>query len=179
MAKAAAALAKAAALVKAATLAKAAALAKAKAAAAAYKQEKKEQAIRRNAESKRQHHIAQAAKWQAEIDAVSSAVRNDWMQIPLETKAKYGCKVKNAQVCFYYGKKRAATPPHTLNMIARLLAAGVVESSAEQVTVNHIAYDYPTKYVRKNLRERHKSADPANQDHVDTLASMLRRAERI
>ena len=113
-----------------------AATAKAKAARAA-RQKQKEQAIRRNAESKRQHHIAQAAKWQAEIDAVSSAVRNDWMQIPLETKAKYGCKVKNAQVCFYYGKKRAATPPHTLNMIARLLAAGVVESGADQVTVNH------------------------------------------
>ena len=170
MAKAAAALAKAAAVAKAAT-------AKVKAAEAAYKQEKKEQAIRRNAESKRQHHIAQAAKWQAEIDAASSAVRNDWMQIPLETKAKYGCKVKNAQVCFYYGRKRAATPPHTLNMIARLLAAGVVESGADQVTVNIIPYDYPSKYIRKN--DRHKSADPANQVHVDTLADMLRRADRI
>ena len=159
-----------------------AATAKAKAAAAKrqwlqqQKQEKKEQAIRRNAESKRQHHIAQAAKWQAEIDAVSSAVRNDWMQIPLETKAKYGCKVKNAQVCFYYGKKRAATPPHTLNMIARLLAAGVVESGADQVTVNHIEYDWSTKNQRKY---KCKSADPANQDHVNTLADMLRRAERI
>ena len=91
----------------------------------------------------------------------------------------YGYRVKNAQVCFYYGEKLRAKTPDTLNMIARLLAAGVVESGAEQVTVNHIAYDYPSKYVRKNLRDRHKSADPANQDHVDTLASMLRRAERI
>ena len=115
------------------------------------KQEQKEQAIRRNAESKRQHHLAQAAKWQAEIDAMSSAVRNDWMQIPLETKAKYGYKVRNAQVCFYYGEKLCAKTPDTLNMIARLLAAGVVESGADQVTVNHIPYDYPSKYVRKNV----------------------------
>ena len=86
--------------------------------------------------------------------------------------------MKNAQVCFYYGEKlRAKTPD--LNMIARLLAAGVVESGADQVTVNIIPYDYPSKYVRKNDRDRHKSADPANQDHVDTLADMLRRAERI
>ena len=128
-----------------------AATAKAKAARAA-RQKQKEQAIRRNAESKRQHHLAQAAKRQAESDAISSAqaakrqaesdaissaVRNDWMQIPLETKTKHGYKVRNAQVCFYYGVKRAATPPHTLNMIARLLAAGVVESGADQVTVNH------------------------------------------
>ena len=153
-----------------------AATAKAKAAAAKRQQEQKEQALRRK-ESKRQHHLAQAAKWQAEIDAMSSAVRNDWMQIPLETKAKYGCKVRNAQVCFYYGVKRAATPPHTLNMIARLLAAGVVESGADQVTVNHIPYNYPSKYVCKN--DRHKSANPANQDNVDTLVDMLRRADRI
>ena len=127
-----------------------AATAKAKAARAA-RQEQKEQAIRRNAErqqeqkeqalrrkeSKRQHHLAQAAKWQAEIDGMSSAVRNDWMQIPLETKTKHGYKVRNAQVCFYYGEKLCAKTPDTLNMIARLLAAGVVESGADQVTVNH------------------------------------------
>ena len=158
---------------------------------AAKQKEQARDAAKLNAKSRKQLLVTQAAKRQAERaarngsrtakrqNAMSSAVRNDWMQIPLETKAKYGCKLRNAQVCFYYGVKLAARPPHTLNMIARLLAAGVVESSAEQVTVNLIAYDYPTKYVRKNLRERHKSADPANQDHVDTLASMLRRAERI
>ena len=113
-----------------------AATAKAKAARAA-RQKQKEQAIRRNAESKRQHHLAQAAKRQAESDAISSAVRNDWMQIPLETKTKHGYKVRNAQVCFYYGEKLCAKTPDTLNMIARLLAAGVVESGADQVTVNH------------------------------------------
>ena len=87
----------------------------------------------------------------------------------------YGYRVTNAQVCFYYGEKlRAKTPD--LNMIARLLAAGVVESGADQVTVNHIEYDCPSKYVRKYGC---KSADPANQDHVDTLEHMLRRAERI
>ena len=76
----------------------------------------------------------------------------------------------------YYGEKLRAKTPDTLNMIARLLAAGVVESGADQVTVNHIEYDCPSKYVRKYGG---KSANPANQDHVDTLANMLRRAERI
>ena len=117
------------------------------------------------------------AERQKAQDAITSALRNEWMKISLETKTMYGYRVKNADVCFYYGKKRAATPPHTLNMIARLLAAGVVESGADQVTVNHIPYHYPNKYVRKN--DRHTSADPANQEHVNALADMLRRAEQI
>ena len=70
----------------------------------------------------------------------------------------------------YYGEKLRAKTPDTLNMIARLLAAGVVESGADQVTVSHM----PCEYRKK---EHHKSADPANQAHVDTLADMLRRAD--
>lgn len=90
----------------------------------------------------------------------------------------YGYRVKNADVCFYYGKKPCTKTPDTLKMIARaLLAAGMVESGADQVTVNHMPYENPSKYVRK--KDRHKSADPDNQDHVDTLADMLRRADRI
>ena len=53
----------------------------------------------------------------------------------------YGYRVKNADVCFYYGKKPCTKTPDTLKMIARLLAAGVVESGADQVTVNAIDSD--------------------------------------
>jgi hypothetical protein len=143
----------------------------------AAKRQAKMDAAKQKAESRRQHQVTQKAKRQEYIDAISSDVRNDWMQIPLETKAHYGFKVRNSQVCFYYERKLCARPPDTLNMIARLLAAGVVESGADQVTVNHIPYHYPNKYVRKN--HRHTSADPANQEHVNALADMLRRAEQI
>ena len=119
----------------------------------------------------------QKADAQKKQDAIASALRNEWMKYPLETKTMYGYRVRNADVCFYYGKKPCTKTPDTLKMIARaLLAAGVVESGADQVTVNHIEYDCPSKYVRKYGC---KSADPANQDHVDTLEHMLRRAERI
>jgi hypothetical protein len=47
----------------------------------------------------------QKADSQKKQDAIASALRNEWMKISLETKTMYGYRVKNADVCFYYGKK--------------------------------------------------------------------------
>ena len=96
--------------------------------------------------------------------AITSALRKEWMEIALETKTMYGYRVKNADVCFYYGKKPCTKTPDTLKMIARaLLAAGVHESGADQVTVNGIE-------ERKHVRTR-KSGP--NEEHVSALERML------
>ena len=82
----------------------------------------------------------------------------------------YGYRVKNADVCFYYGKKPCTKTPDTLKMIARaLLAAGVHESGADQVTVNGIE-------ERKHVRTR-KSGP--NEEHVSALERMLDRARKM
>jgi hypothetical protein len=83
------------------------------------------------------HNWKRTAKTQQRKDAISTAVQNEWMQIPLETKTKYGYKVKDANVCFYYGKKPCTKTPDTLNVIARMMAAGIFESGADQVTISN------------------------------------------
>ena len=98
-------------------------------------------------------------------DAITSALRNEWMEIALETKTMYGYRVKNADVCFYYGKKPCTKTPDTLNMIARLLAAGIFESGADQVTIS-------------NRYHRAIATEGPNQKHVQALQKMLRRNQQ-
>ena len=81
----------------------------------------------------------QKADAQKKQDAITSALRNEWMEISLETKTMYGYIVKNADVCFYYGENPCTNTADTLEMIARLFALEVVESGADQVTVNHLS----------------------------------------
>ena len=109
------------------------------------------------------------AERQKTQDAITSALRKEWMEIALETKTMYGYRVKNADVCFYYGKKPCTNTPDTLERIARLFALGVVESGADQVTVNHIE-------ERKHVRTR-KSGP--NEEHVSALERMLDRARKM
>ena len=111
-------------------------------------------------------------------DAITSALRNEWMEISLETKTMYGYRVKNADVCFYYGKKPCTKTPDTLKMIARaLLAAGVIESGADQVTVNGIDYaDTQHMYMRKHEAGKRSSRRRGpNQEQVKTLEKILAR----
>ena len=92
----------------------------------------------------------------------------------------YGYRVKNADVCFYYGKKPCTKTPDTLNMIARLLAAGVVESGADQVTVNHFDYhDTQAVYERKQERKGSTRERGTDKEHVQTRENMLKRVGRI
>ena len=118
------------------------------------------------------------AERQKTQDAITSALRNEWMEIALETKTMYGYRVKNADVCFYYGKKPCTKTPDTLKMIARtLLAAGVIESGADQVTVNGIDYaDTQHMYMRKHEAGKRSSRRRGpNQEQVKTLEKILAR----
>jgi hypothetical protein len=65
-------------------------------------------------------------------------------------------------------------------MIARLLAAGVVESGADQVTVNHLHYDDTQHmYMRKHeAGKRSSRCRGPNQGQVKTLEKMLARMNR-
>ena len=76
---------------------------------------------------------------------------------------------EECDVCFYYGKKPCANTPDTLKMIARLFALGVVESGADQVTVNDRSRAAPRKHVRT------RKSGP-NEEHVSALERMLERA---
>jgi hypothetical protein len=104
------------------------------------------------------------AERQKAQDAITSALRNEWMKISLETKTMYGYRVKNADVCFYYGKKPCTNTPDTLEMIVRLFALLVVESGADQVTVNH-----------KERKHRRTRKSGPNEEHVSALERMLER----
>ena len=120
----------------------------------------------------------QKADAQKKQDAIASALRNEWMKYPLETKTMYGYRVRNADVCFYYGKKPCTKTPDTLKMIARtLLAAGVIESGADQVTVNGIDYaDTQHMYMRKHEAGKRSSRRRGpNQEQVKTLEKILAR----
>ena len=120
----------------------------------------------------------QKADAQKKQDAIASALRNEWMKYPLETKTMYGYRVRNADVCFYYGKKPCTKTPDTLKMIARtLLAAGVIESGADQVTVNGIDYaDTQHMYMRKyEAGKRSSRRRGPNQEQVKTLEKILAR----
>jgi hypothetical protein len=120
----------------------------------------------------------QKADSQKKQDAIASALRNEWMKISLETKTMYGYRVRNADVCFYYGKKPCTKTPDTLKMIARaLLAAGVIESGADQVTVNGIDYaDTQHMYMRKHEAGKRSSRRRGpNQEQVKTLEKILAR----
>ena len=112
------------------------------------------------------------AERQKTQDAITSALRNEWMEIALETKTMYGYRVKNADVCFYYGKKPCTKTPDTLEMIARLFALGVVESGADQVTVNDPSRAAPRKHVRT------RKSGP-NEEHVNALERMLSRTRKM
>ena len=66
-------------------------------------------------------------------------------------KSIYTYEVKNAKVCFNYGKKRCTKAPWELAMIARLLSMGAVASGANQVTALYVDYE-KKRSARKHTR---------------------------
>ena len=79
---------------------------------------------------------------------------------------------------FLLWEKPCTKTPDTLKMIARtLLAAGVIESGADQVTVNGIDYaDTQHMYMRKyEAGKRSSRRRGPNQEQVKTLEKILAR----
>ena len=107
----------------------------------------------------------QKADAQKKQDAIASALRNEWMKISLETKTMYGYRVKNADVCFYYGKKPCTKTPDTLNVIARMMAAGIFESGADQVTIS-------------NRKVRALDNKDPKKEHVQAMQKIVKRVSQ-